>query len=188
MLKIASAPEWCEVVLADFDAFLIDHADCERKAAATAMALVKKFPEKTQMVEPMIALAREELAHFHEVWLMIHKRGLKLHDHSKDEYTKSLKSCIRHPREEHFLDSLLVAAVIEMRAHERLSLLADALVDHELKSYYTKLARIEAGHFKVFVDAAKRYHPHSKVEGRLEELLNIESSIFRCLKMRPAIH
>ena len=54
---------WLDVVLADFDAFLIDHAACERKASATGMSFVVRYPDRKEILEPLIAFAREELEH-----------------------------------------------------------------------------------------------------------------------------
>ncbi len=59
---------WLEVVMNDFPSFMQDHASCERKASANALSLVNKFPEFEALIEPMICLAKEELAHFHEVY------------------------------------------------------------------------------------------------------------------------
>ena len=52
-LRIATPPSWLTVVFADFDAFIVDHAACERKASATGMSLVVKYPDKSQLIEPL---------------------------------------------------------------------------------------------------------------------------------------
>ena len=46
-LTVDSKKEWVEAVMADFDAFLQDHADCERKASGMALSLVAKYPNRT---------------------------------------------------------------------------------------------------------------------------------------------
>ena len=45
--------------MGDFDRFLIDHAACERKASATAMSFVVRYPDRDRVLEPLIALAIE---------------------------------------------------------------------------------------------------------------------------------
>lgn len=179
---------WAGVALADFDAFLLDHAACEFKAAAHAMSFVTKYPHKLQLVEPMICLAREELAHFHEVYNIIAKRGLQLASNSKDPYIDLIQKQIRHPKDEHFLDRLLVTAVVEARSCERLSMVADALVDPGLKDFYEKLARTEAGHYMIFVRSAHHYFTESVIEKRLHDILSAEADIVATLPHRPAVH
>jgi tRNA isopentenyl-2-thiomethyl-A-37 hydroxylase MiaE len=63
-LKLATAPAWVAAVLGDFDAFLLDHAACERKASAAALAFVAHYPDRPELVAGRGALAREELEHF----------------------------------------------------------------------------------------------------------------------------
>ena len=53
-LRIASSPEWLEAVLGDFDAFLVDHAACERKASATALTLISHYPDRELLVRDML--------------------------------------------------------------------------------------------------------------------------------------
>ena len=36
--------------MADFDSFLIDHADCERKASFMVMSFIGKFPERKEII------------------------------------------------------------------------------------------------------------------------------------------
>ena len=66
-LRIATSPAWTAAVLADLDAFLVDHAANERKASASALALVAHYPDRAELVERLIALSIEELEHFRAV-------------------------------------------------------------------------------------------------------------------------
>ncbi len=63
-LRVSTSPDWIDAVLKDFDAFLLDHASCERKASATALAFTTHYPDRPELVAAMIELAREELEHF----------------------------------------------------------------------------------------------------------------------------
>ncbi len=188
-LKSSTDPQWVDVVLADLDHFLLDHAACERKASALAMSMVVKYPDREALLEPMICLAKEELAHFHEVFLIISKRKLQFVPDEKDLYLNKLLKYVRHGREDHFLDRLLISSIVEARGCERFSLLGRAITDDQwLSDFYLRLGREEAGHYKIFHRIAKHYFPTIVVEERFSELLEIESDILNQLPMRPAVH
>ncbi len=189
-LKASSPQGWLEAVLADFDRFLLDHAACERKASALAMSFIVKFSDRLALIEPMVALAREELAHFHEVYRIIARRGLALQADEKDPYVIGFLKHVRHGREEHFLDRLLVAAIIEARGCERFYRIGAALGDSDadLANYYMKLGREEAGHYKIFVNIARNYFTNLDVRQRMEELLQIESEVMLSVPFRAAVH
>lgn len=187
-LQPATSPEWVACVLADFDAFLLDHAACERKASAMAMSFVVKYPDHPKMLEPMIAVAREELAHYHEVFRMIQRRGIPLRPDEKDPYVKGLQRHARHSRAEHLLDKLMMAAVIEARGCERFHVIAQHLPTEELRRYYDKLAREEAGHFRVFLKMAKMYYDDAVVDARLKDYIGFEQEVVDTLPIRPAVH
>ncbi len=187
-LLTRTSQHWCSLVLKNFDTFLIDHADCERKAAVTALSLVRSYPEKSKLIEPMIALAREELAHYHDVHKILLKRGVVAFKSKPDDYTKTLRSHARDPRDQRLLDLLLLSGIIEARAHDRLETLAPHIKDKKLNSFYTHLANIEAGHFKIFFQAARHYNSDKVVDQRIKELVAIEDRVFRSLELLPRIH
>src|SRR3954470_22704227 len=108
-LRFATPPEWLDAVFADFDSFLLDHAACERKAAATGMSFVVRYPDRKLLIEPLIEFAREELEHFHIMYRIIDERGLTLKDDYKDEYVNALRARVRNGGESILLDHLLVA-------------------------------------------------------------------------------
>ncbi len=187
-LKAATPPEWIHHVLADFDTFLQDHALCEKKAAASAMAMVGRYQDKEVLVEPLICLAKEELQHFHEVYRLLHKRGLALGTNDKDPYVGALLKHARHGDNEHFLDRLLIAALIEARSCERFCLLAEGLHDEDMKAYYARLSREEAGHHMIFLRIARFYFDENVVEKRLGELLDLEAKAMLNTPLRAAVH
>jgi tRNA-(ms[2]io[6]A)-hydroxylase len=179
---------WLEVVMRDFPGFMQDHASCERKASAMAMAMVNKFPDHEALIEPMICLAKEELAHFHEVYRILHRRGIPLAVDTKDPYVTALLKPVRHSRQEYFLDRLLVACLIEARSCERFSIVAEGLEDPELAPFYQRLAREEAGHFRVFLRLARHYFSEQKVFDRLQYLLDVETAAMLAVPLRAAVH
>lgn len=189
MLQRATDPAWIELALSRLDAVLLDHAHCEKKAAAQAMSLVATWPERAALVLRLTRLAQEELTHFRQVYERILARGLTLPRDKGDPYPRALRALVRsEPAGARLTDLLLVAGLIEARSHERLRLLAEHLPDPELAGFYRTLARAEEGHSRLFVDLAAEYAPRAQVEARLEELALAEAGIMAELPLRPAIH
>jgi tRNA-(ms[2]io[6]A)-hydroxylase len=186
-LLVPTPAAWVEAVRADFDAFLQDHAACERKASATAMTLASHYRDKEPLVTEMVDLACEELEHFRKVYACIVARGGRLGDDTKDRYVRDLLGLTRRDAEVYLLDRLLVAGVIEARGCERFRLLAASL-DAELGALYDDFARSEARHAGLFVRLAKLYYPDSDVAARLAELRAAEANIMLALPLRPALH
>jgi tRNA-(ms[2]io[6]A)-hydroxylase len=187
-LKLATPPAWVAAVLADFDAFLLDHAACERKASAAALAFVAHYPDRPELVAGCIALAREELEHFQKVAEWTARRGLVLAPDRKDPYVSALARAFRRGSAEYFLDRLLTAGVAEARGCERFGQLAAALPAGELKDFYRDLARAEARHQDLYVDFARRYFQESAVAPRLEEILELEARVVAELPVRAGLY
>ncbi|MFO0662067.1 MAG: tRNA-(ms[2]io[6]A)-hydroxylase [Polyangiaceae bacterium] len=188
-LRTATSPRWLEVVLADFDHFLIDHAACERKASATALSLVAHYRDKTKLVSEMIDLACEELEHFRQVHKVMLDRGLTLAPDSKDPYVNGLTSAVRKGNiEYHLLDRLLVFGIVEARGTERFSMLVEALPPGELRDLYVEFTRAEARHHALFLRIARQYYPEEVVFARLDELLDHEDHVLKGLPLLPIVH
>ena len=120
-------PGWLDAVFADFDAFLKDHASCEKKASGMALNIASHYPDRPALVNAMAELAVEELSHYREVVRLLTERGLPPGADSKDAYVGALNALIRRGSDVYLLDRLLQAAVIERRGHERFAMLAAAL-------------------------------------------------------------
>lgn len=179
---------WVRTVLDDFDAFLLDHGACERKAAATGMLFVVRYPDRAELVEPLIAFAREELGHFHEVYRLIARRGLRLGADVPDPYAAALLERVRHGRDERFLDRLLVAGILEARGGERFALLAEHLPDEESRSLYRRLARADGRHRRLFFDLARTWFDEAEIRERGDRLLAFEAELVARLPRRPALY
>lgn len=187
-LRVSTPSDWLDVVFADFGAFLVDHALCERKASAMGMSLVAKYPDRIEMIEPLIAFAREELEHFHIVYRLMEQRGLRLVGDEKDVYVNALRKLSRAGGDPLFLDRLLIPGIVEARGCERLQMVAEAISDPELAETYLDLARAESRHHGLFFRLARIYFQESVVRQRADELLSAEAEIVKSLPLRPAVH
>lgn len=188
-LAVATDPKWVKVVVDNFDEFLIDHADCERKASATAMTFVAKCPDRVRIAKPLINLALEELRHFKQVYLLMEKRGLRLNAKmSEDPYVSRLMAHCRTAPDERFLDRMIVMSVVETRGAERFGILYPVLKDPELRTFYRQLYLAEMKHGNVFINLAKKYFDPAQISARLRFFLEKEAEIIVGLPWRPSLH
>jgi tRNA 2-(methylsulfanyl)-N6-isopentenyladenosine37 hydroxylase len=189
-LRAATPKTWLDAVFSDFDAFLVDHAACERKASATGMSFVVKYPDRKELIEPMIEFAREELEHFHIVYKLVAERGLVLADDYKDAYVNRLRARVRPGRDECLLDRLLVAGVVEARGCERLFMVAEALSEKNAPyaGVYLELARAESRHHGLFFRLARQIFGEGTTLERGGELLDVEARLVAELPHRAAVH
>ncbi len=188
-IAVPSKREWVETVLNDFDTFLQDHADCERKASAMAMSLVAKYPNRLEIIPELIETALEELEHFQEVYKIMASRNIPLaHSIPEDLYVKKLIKMCHSGREERFLDRLLIGSVLETRGAERFRLIAEALEDPELAKFYKMLWTSEAKHGHIYVKMALNYFDEEKVYERLNWWIEKEAEVIEGLELRPALH
>ena len=188
-LSSSSKKEWVDVVMKDFDSFLQDHADCERKASAMALSFVAKYPNRTEILPQLIDTAIEELEHFKEVYTLMQKRNIPLrHEIIQDVYMKKLLDVCRSGREERFMDRLLLASLVETRGAERFKLIYEAMEDTEIKQFYQKLWASEAKHGEIFVSMALNYFEKPYVYERLETMKEQEKKILDDLPIKPQLH
>ncbi|MCB9641275.1 MAG: tRNA-(ms[2]io[6]A)-hydroxylase [Myxococcales bacterium] len=175
--------------MGDFDSFLQDHANCERKASSMAMSFVSKYPDRVEIIPELIETALEELNHFRQVYQVMQRRGVQLPKQmGGDPYVGELVELCRHGVQERFLDRLVVAAVVEARGAERFRLIAEALEETDLKKFYDVLWRSEARHGDVFLNMASCYFSPEEIQPRLDFFVGREASILSGLVLRPALH
>lgn len=188
-IKKPSSKEWIAAVMSDFDAFLQDHLDCERKASSMAMSFIAKYPDRKEIIPELIETGIEELEHFQEVYKIMASRGIPLpKSMGEDPYVKGLIKRCHSGREERFLDRLLIASIVETRGAERFRMVADALEDPDLKRFYKTLWTSEAKHGHIFVKMALNYFPKDQVYTRLEWWVDQEQEILDGLAIRAALH
>lgn len=189
-LKVPSSQDWLDAVMADFDAFLQDHADCERKASAMATSLIAKYPNREKIIPDMIETAIEELEHFQQVFELMQRRGVPLNaDMKEDPYIKQLMPLTHGGTpESRFMSRLLLGSIVECRGCERFKMVSEAQKDEELKRFYKMLWTSEAKHGNVFVELALAYFDEKTVYDRLHEMMEFEGYIVKNLPIRAALH
>ena len=187
-LKEPTSQAWLDQALADMDTILLDHAQCERKAAGTAIQMMSRYPSSVELVRELTAIAQEELSHYDQVNNWLEKRGIPLQPISPPPYGAGLKKCVRRQEPERMLDLLLVSALIEARSHERLGLLAEYCPDLQLAKFYRSLMASEARHYGSYWLLATTYFNLELVNERLAELAEAESEILRTLHLEPRVH
>lgn len=187
-LKTCTDPAWVTAVTSDWNAFLLDHAACERKAVAQAFSFIAKYPDRPAIVEAMVALAREEMEHYGQVYRLLVKANVFPSSDPKDEYVNQLMAACRHGRDERLLDKLIISGLIEARSCERFAVLAEHLEAGDLKEFYWELARSESGHYKLFFNLARVYFDADVIESRRRELADLEATILANLPHRPVVH
>lgn len=187
-LQSTTVPEWIVGVLANFEHFLVDHANCERKANALLMSLIAKYPDRTAIIPQLIELAQEELEHFAEAYGFMEARGLRLGKDEPDPYVNQLLALARHGRDERFIDRMLIASVVERRGAERFRIVAEHMQDAALAEFYTRLWKSEVKHAHVFVLMLSKEYPATKIDSRLAELTAAEATVLAGLELRPALH
>ncbi|MEO0814926.1 MAG: tRNA-(ms[2]io[6]A)-hydroxylase [Myxococcota bacterium] len=187
-MTVETDPTWVKTATSAVDDVLLDHAHCEKKAAASAMALVSAYPDHAELVSAMVKLAQEELRHFRQVHERILARGRVLGPDHGDPYVKELLKLIRTGFAQRRTDRLLVSSLIEARSCERLALLGEHLDDEALADFYRGLARSEAGHYRLFVRLAKLYDRPDSVDARLAELAEAEGQIVSRMPIEARVH
>lgn len=189
-LKLPTDPRWVDIVEKNIEEILTDHAYCEQKAASTAISIIVRFPEYTDVVQEMTALVKEEMSHFKMVHDKIIQRGWTLGRDRKDEYVIELMKFFPKggSRTTQLVDKLLYAALIEARSCERFRLLSEKIQDKELAEFYKSLMASEANHYTMFLGFARKYGNRQEVDKKWKDLLEFEAGIMKKLGKKETMH
>ena len=158
ILTAATPAGWVEDALAHLPELLQDHANCEKKAASTALALMFAYPEDRALGAALSRLAREELRHFEQVIRAMSALGVPFQRQRPGRYAQRLRGAVRTGDPGRKLDLLLTGALIEARSAERFGLLAPRLPP-PLGRLYADLAGAEARHFTLYLGFARDAAP-----------------------------
>ena len=191
-LPCPTPSEWVEAALMKQDLLLIDHANCEKKAASTAMQLMYRHTQKPDLLLKMSHLAREELTHFQQVVKIMSEKNIPYVHLGPSRYAKSLRQLITGNDNQKLVDTLIVGAFIEARSCERFSAILPFL-DKQLRQFYSGLLKSEERHFIDYLELAKRYSDVDIVN-RVRKFSEVEEDLicgsdveFRFHSGKPAI-
>ena len=155
-LRCSTPKAWVDWALDNEPLLLIDHANCEKKAAATAMNLMYRYVDKPDLLKKMSQLAREELLHFEQVVALLQERDIDYYHISSSRYASSLRDHMRTHEPAKLVDTLIVGAFVEARSCERFAAIAPEL-DDKLCRFYQSLLRSESRHYADYLSLAHQY-------------------------------
>ncbi|WP_163557481.1 tRNA-(ms[2]io[6]A)-hydroxylase [Halomonas sp. NO4] len=164
-LGCATPQAWIDWALANPELLLIDHAQCEKKAASTAMSLLYRYVSEPLLLTKMSQLAREELLHFEQVVKLMEARGIAYRHLSASRYAEGLRRHVRPQEPDRLVDILIIGAFIEARSCERFARLIPHL-DEELAKFYRSLVKSEGRHYEDYLMLAQHLAP-SPIEDRV---------------------
>jgi len=174
-LPCRTPSRWIENALANQDLMLIDHAHCEKKAASTALSLMYRYVDNTDLLNKMSRLAREELRHFEQVLAIMNKRGVAYTHLTPARYAAGLREAVRKDDPGRLVDVLIVGAIIEARSCERFAALAPHL-DETLGDFYNSLLKSEARHYQDYLKLAVQANG-GPVDERVADFMAIEQKL-----------
>jgi tRNA-(ms[2]io[6]A)-hydroxylase len=174
-LPCRTPAHWFEQAPGQLATLLIDHANCEKKAAGTALSLMYRYVDKPDLLQQLSRLAREELRHFEQVHQLILDRKIPYTHLSSSRYAGALRAEVSTQEPQRLVDTLLVGAIVEARSCERFLGLVEVLPE-SLAEFYRRLLVSEARHFADYLDLARRYSSEA-VELRLQALLAVEAEL-----------
>ncbi|WP_020409384.1 tRNA-(ms[2]io[6]A)-hydroxylase [Hahella ganghwensis] len=148
---------WLEMAAGRLPELLVDHAQCEKKAASSAMQLMFRYPDDEEMAKRMSKLAREELRHFEQVLKLMQARGVRDQKQTAARYAAGLREHVRKGEPQKLVDMLIIGAFIEARSCERFAGLIPYLEsqDMELAQFYRGLLESEGRHYQNYLKLAE---------------------------------
>ena len=186
-LPCATPDRWIENALENQSLMLIDHANCEKKAASTALSLINRYTYNFELLNKMSRLAREEMRHFEQVIALMRRRKIPYEHVSASRYAAGLRDLVRREDPAKLIDVLIVGAFIEARSCERFALLAPHL-DAELETFYLSLLKSEARHYQDYLTLAKTVAGEESIEDRIDLIAQRERKLIESADTQFRFH
>ncbi len=175
-LKTPTPDAWVSYALGDLTTLLVDHANCEYKAAATGMSLITKYKHLPRLQRLMARLVREEMLHYEQVLVFMDRMGIEFRSLSASRYARTLRESVRTNENDRLVDLLIVGAIVEARSCERFAALWPHLPT-PLGRYYKSLLRSEGRHYQDYLTLAQENSDQESVDARLEHFLRIDEQL-----------
>ncbi|MGM8897741.1 MULTISPECIES: MiaE family protein [unclassified Psychrobacter] len=146
---------WVDAAITNLPLIIQDHANCEKKAAGTAMNLLFRYEFSYDLQRKLAQLIREEMLHYEQVLGIMNERGQDWIYLSAGRYAKGLLKHKRTYEPAAMVDVLIIGAFIEARSCERFAALAEVINDERLAKYYRYLLKSESRHFEDYLALAQ---------------------------------
>jgi tRNA-(ms[2]io[6]A)-hydroxylase len=178
LLKARTPAAWIAQARAETDVLLIDHANCEKKAASTALSLMFAYAEDLDLTGKMSRLAREELRHYEQVTKLMHTLAVVPQRLAPGRYAERLRRLVAKSEPQREVDLMICGAFIEARSCERFAALAPA-IGGPIGALFQGLHNAEARHYRVYLDLARRaaHRAGVSIHPRVEEFAALESEL-----------
>jgi tRNA-(ms[2]io[6]A)-hydroxylase len=178
LLRVATPAGWIAQACEMPEVLLIDHANCEKKAASTALALMFAYAEDLELTGKMSRLAREELRHYEQVAKLIRSLRVTPQRLAPGRYAERLRRLVAKTEPHREVDLMICGAFIEARSCERFAALAPA-IGAPLSDLFQGLHNAEARHHKVYLDLAGRAAKRAGIAlaGRIDEFAALEAEL-----------
>ena len=175
-LEVQTPKAWIDHALGDLTTLLIDHANCEYKAASTGMSLITKYRQNNRLQRLMARLVREEMLPYEQVLMFMDRMGIEYRPLTASRYAKTLRNSVRTDEKGRLVDVLIVGAIVEARSCERFAALWPYLPT-QLGRYYKSLLRSEGRHYQDYLALAHESAGERELEDRLEHFLAIDADL-----------
>ena len=178
LLRAATPASWVSRACATQDILLIDHANCEKKAASTALSLMFAYAEDLELSLKMSRLAREELRHYEQVAELLETLKIVPQRLAPGRYAQRLRRLVAKTEPQREVDLMICGAFIEARSCERFAALS-AAIGSPCAELFRGLHNAEARHYRVYLDLARRAaqrHARS-LDLRIEEFALLEAQL-----------
>ena len=183
--------EWLNEAKKNLPILLIDHANCEKKAASTACSLLFRYINFPELLHKLSPLAREELLHFEQVLEMMEAYSIQYTHVGASRYAQGLWKHVSGQDPRRLVDILIIGAIIEARSCERFYALAEEFSGERLGNFYEKFAKAEERHFIDYLSLCNTYvkilknnkgaseRLEQEVESRIQLFLEIEEHLIQ---------
>jgi tRNA-(ms[2]io[6]A)-hydroxylase len=176
VLQASTPPRWFDVACERWRELLVDHANCEKKAASTALSLIFAYADDLQLTDRLSRLAREELRHFEQVQKFMRELNVPFMRLKPARYAEGLRRTVRTKEPGRMIDLLICGALIEARSFERFEGLIPRLPT-PLGPFYAGLAQSEARHRELYLRLADQRAPREEWMERLRAIGEVEAEL-----------
>lgn len=178
LLRAATPKSWIARACELPDVLIIDHANCEKKAASTALALMFAYAEDLELTSRMSRLAREELRHYEQVVKLMKTLGIEPRRLAPGRYAEGLRRLVARSEPQREVDLMICGAFIEARSCERFAAVAPA-IGGPAGELFAGLHAAESRHFKLYLDLARRAAARAGLDAapRIEEFARREAEL-----------